>query len=145
MYRNDVIMAINMWMFLNFVSVLYCRLSRETIKYKIWELQTWSRHYCTKRNKKYFNIHYCETKKFWKCFWKHVLLHSFISLSQSVHSSIWMFPHFFVSRLGMFAQAKSLPRETFRVKPVPFSSRAEPSQVSITLVVGRGTRTPVTA
>ena len=37
----------------------------------------------------------------------------------------------------MFAQAKSLPRETFRVKPVPFSSRAEPSQVSITLVVGR--------
>ena len=37
----------------------------------------------------------------------------------------------------MCAQAKTLTRETFRVKPAPFSYRAEPSRVSITLVVGR--------
>ena len=37
--------------------------------------------------------------------------------------------------VGVFEQAKSLSRETFRVKTVPFSSQAEPGQVSITLMV----------
>ena len=38
-------------------------------------------------------------------------------------------------QVGMVAQAKSLSKETFHVKTAPFSSQAEPGQVSITLMV----------
>ena len=38
-------------------------------------------------------------------------------------------------KIGMYEQAKSLSRETFRVKTAPFSSQAKPGQVSITLMV----------
>ena len=40
-------------------------------------------------------------------------------------------------KIGMHEQAKSLSRETFRVKTAPFSSQAKPGWVSITLMVAR--------